>query len=290
MIRTVYTYMALLRVDNYIKNLFIFAPLFFGFQFDISIILCAVLSFLLFCLLASSMYIFNDIFDIESDRLHPVKKIRPLASGTVTIKNAISIALLLVSISLFGAYLIDISVVCVFVTYLFINVLYNLYLKKIPIIDVIIISFGFVIRIIVGSYATNINASTWILSMTFLLALFLGFSKRRADMVLVDSRVEKSSNIRLFTISSIDKTIYILAFIISITYILYTLSKEVVDRVGSSFVFLTSFWVITGITRYIHTTKSSIIYKDPTAVVIQDWLLQSIILLWVSSFIILKYL
>ncbi|WP_299441826.1 UbiA prenyltransferase family protein [uncultured Aquimarina sp.] len=290
MIKTIKTYSSLFRVDNYIKNLFIFAPLFFGFQFDIGTIKNAFISFVLFCLIASSVYIFNDIFDLKSDQKHPVKKLRPLPSGAISVKKAFVIGILLMLISLTITYMVNTALFYVFISYLIINVFYNLYLKKVPIIDVLLISFGFVLRILAGSYATDISASSWILIMTFLLSLFLGFSKRRADVVLANANGLKAQNIRIFSVIAIDRIIFSLATIIGITYTFYTISKEVIDRVGSSFVFITSIWVIVGIIRYIRVVRSSKKYKDPTAIVIGDWKLQCIILLWISSFIILKYI
>lgn len=284
------TYSRLLRVENYVKNLFIFAPLFFDFQFDIISISRAFIIFVLFCFLASGVYIFNDIFDLESDKIHPVKKFRPIASGLISIKRASVIGVLLIATGLITTLFIDLKLFYTFLSYLIINILYNLFLKKIPIVDVLIISFGFIIRIFAGSYATGIPASYWILIMTFLLSLFLGFSKRRADIILAKNNNIKANNIRIFSITSINRILFIFAFLICTFYIAYTVSKEVIFRIGSPFVFLTSIFVILGVFRYITLLRSSKQYKDPTAIIIGDWKLQGIIFIWILSFIIIIYI
>ncbi|MDY8135848.1 UbiA prenyltransferase family protein [Aquimarina sp. 2201CG5-10] len=288
--QTIRTYSSLLRLDNYIKNLFVFAPLFFDFQFRNELIINSFISFILFCFLASSMYIFNDIFDFKADKQHPVKKFRSIPSGKISINKAIIIGTALLFIVLGISFIISLQLFYVFLSYVFINISYNIVLKKIPIIDVLVISFGFVLRILAGSYATHIPASGWILIMTFLLSLFLGFTKRRADIVLASNNGIKVSNIQIFSISSINKIVYFLSITITVVYIMYTLSKEVVERIGKPYVFITAIWVLLGIMRYLKIIMSSKNYKDPTAIVIKDWILQSIILLWVLTFVMLKYL
>lgn len=283
------TYFRLLRVNSYVKNLFIFAPLFFNFQFDNSTIFKAFITFVLFCFLASSVYIFNDIFDQESDKKHPVKRNRPLASGAVSINRGKVIAALLMVISLLTVFVIDYGLFYIFSSYLVINILYNLYLKKVPVVDILVISFGFMIRIYAGSYTTDIPASYWILIMTFLLSMFLGFSKRRADIVLAKETGNGSKNIEIFTTTSINRILIAFTILICSTYITYTISGDVVARIGSKYVFLTNIFVILGVLRYVKLIRTSKQYKDPTTIVISDWKLQGIILLWALSFLILKY-
>lgn len=284
------TYFKLLRVDNYVKNLFIFAPLFFDFQFDIYLIAKAVIAFILFCFLASGVYVFNDIVDLDSDRKHPVKRFRPLASGLITVKKGGIIGATLIVLSLSIAYLFNLDVFYVLFTYLVINVLYNLSLKRIPVIDVIVISCCFVIRILVGSFATEIPPSYWILTITFLLAMFLGFSKRRADIICTKNGGEKNKNIGVFTLKSINITLSVFAVMICIMYFIYTIDAEVIANVGTSLVFLTNIFVMLGVARYLFLLKSSDTYKDPTAIVVSDRKLQFIIFLWVLSFLLIKYI
>jgi len=236
------------------------------------------------------VYIFNDIYDLESDRRHPVKRLRPLASNQISIKKGGVIGVFLMTISLLGIWSVNEKVFFVFVSYLCINVMYNLFLKKIPIVDVVIISCCFVIRILVGSFATEIPPSFWILTMTFLLAMFLGFSKRRSDLLWIGNGENKVSNIGIFTLKSINTVLFVFAGLICVTYICYTNNESVVENVGSPFVLITNIFVILGVIRYMKLLYTSKTYKDPTAIVISDSLLQLIIGVWVCSFLLVKYI
>jgi len=280
----------LFRVHNYIKNVFIFAPLFFVFQFDDATVFSAFYSFVLFSLLASGVYIGNDIFDVASDREHPKKKYRPIAAQQISIRVAGWIALLIILGSIAGAWFINPRVCYAFLWYLGINILYNVFLKKIPILDVVVISLGFLIRILIGSYATHIPASQWILFMTFLLSLFLGFSKRRADVLVMLEKGASKPNLKLYTQKGINTLILVLGGFICASYLGYTLSDQVVQRIGSTYVFVTAFWVTAGIVRYIKVIFTERDYYSPTSVVLKDHWLQFIMLAWVITFIIIFYL
>lgn len=282
-------YLKLFRVKSYVKNLFVFAPLFFNFQFDQITIVNASIVFVLFCLLASSIYSFNDILDLESDKKHPVKKKRPIASGHISLREATFVGGCLMIISLFAAFLLNRSVFFVFIAYIFINVLYNLFLKRIPVFDVFTISLGFVLRILAGSFITDIPASYWILIMTFLLSLFLGFSKRRSDVVLAIETGQSASNIKLFSLKHIHLIMIVFVILIVVVYFAYTISDDVVSRIGSPYVFVTNIFVIIGVLRYLQIIKKSKQYRDPTSIVVGDIKLQIIIGLWILTFIALKY-
>ena len=284
------TYFKLFRINNYIKNLFVFAPLFFNFQFDNATIVESCFVFLLFCLMASGIYTFNDVFDLQSDKKHPIKKTRPMASGKISVKEGVFLGVLLITSSLLGAYLLNLKVFYVFILYVFINTLYNLYLKEVPILDVLIISLGFIIRIMAGSSATSIPPSYWILVITFLLSMFLGFSKRRSDVVLASKIGNGSRNISIFSLQIINQILIAFAIIICGVYFMYTMSDDVVTRIGSKLVYITNVFVILGILRYTQIIKKSKHYSDPTTVVVNDWKLQVIILMWALTFIFLKYI
>ncbi len=283
-------YFKLFRINSYVKNLFVFAPLFFNFQFDSSTVINASIVFVLFCLLASSVYAFNDVFDLESDKKHPIKKLRPIASGKISSTQAVSLGVLLMAVSLLGALLLNIKVFYVFLLYIFINILYNINFKKIPVLDVLLISFGFIIRILAGSSVTSIPASYWILIMTFLLSMFLGFSKRRSDIVLANKIGNGSKNISIFSLKTINQILVVFVVLICCVYFAYTISDDVITRIGSNYVFITNVFVILGVLRYIQVVKSSKQYKDPTSIVVSDWKLQTIIVLWALTFIVLKYI
>ena len=282
--------MKLFRVGHYIKNLFVFAPLFFVFQFDFPSIVKASIAFLLFCLVASAVYVMNDIFDKKADRKHPIKKNRAIASGEISIKKALIFVFVLVVFGLLGAISINLKLFYILVLYFIMNIFYSAFLKYIPVVDVVIISFGFLFRILAGSYVVNILASDWILGMTFVLALFLGLSKRRGDLLLSEGKADVSKNLQLYSYKILDRLLIVLSIIIISCYICYTFSEEVIVRIGSPYVFITSVWVVLGIYRYINIVFSNTKYSDPTAVILRDRKLQGVIFVWVLTFIFIKYL
>ncbi len=283
-------YLQLLRVNNYIKNVFIFAPLFFVLKFEKDLILDTFNSFLFFCLLTSGIYILNDIFDIESDKLHPVKRNRPLASGMISVKKGKQVAIGLVLISFLGIGLLNKASLPFFATYLVINLLYNFSLKKIPIVDVIVLGFGFVIRILVGSSVSDIPPSSWILVMTFLLSLFLGFSKRRADLLLPNQKANQRLNLKSYSEKGINYLLIIISIIISISYIFYVVSGEVKQRWNNNYVFLTSIWVILGMLRYLSVIFNKKEYYTPTTMITNDRVLQLIVISWILTFFLIYWL
>ena len=174
----------LIRPHDYIKNLFIFAPLFFSGEMSMALFFNALIAFVAFSAGASAVYILNDYQDIEHDRQHPKKRLRPLASGTVTKAHALCLMLILFIFSITLANSLSIFVLAYICTYLLLNVAYSFYLKNIAILDIAVIAIGFVLRLFVGAMATHVALSMWIVMMTFLLALFLALAKRRHDMLI----------------------------------------------------------------------------------------------------------
>ena len=186
----------LLRPTHYVKNIFIFLPLFFSGQITlIDKSLSAIIAFVAFSLSASAIYIFNDLRDIKDDRIHPVKKLRPLASGVVNKNFALVLMIILLcsSISLMATVSIESTVVLTI--YVSMNLAYSLGLKKISIIDVTIISIGFVLRLLAGSFACNVDLGIWIVILTFLLALFIALGKRRDDVLILEKTKKKNEKI-----------------------------------------------------------------------------------------------
>src|SRR3989304_6646936 len=166
-------YILLARPWQYLKNLFIFAPVFFGIKLtETQLLLNSVVAFILFCLVASSVYVINDLKDIEKDRQHPTKKNRPLAAGRINKGEAVIFAVILLLISLPASFIFNQQLALVLSSYFLLNLAYSLKFKHIAIVDVIIISVGFVMRIFAGSAVTGITLSMWVILMTFLISLF----------------------------------------------------------------------------------------------------------------------
>lgn len=276
----------LFRIHQYIKNLFIFLPLLFSFSFgDTQDNLNVLAAFLLFSILASSIYIFNDLLDINEDKAHPTKKNRPLASGSVAKGTAISLMLILSITSLGISLLFNTELFAVLLVYFVLNIAYTLKLKHIAILDIFIIASGFVLRLFAGSSVTEIPLSMWIILMTFLLALFLALAKRRDDVLLSLGGQETRKNIDGYNLEFVNASMVLMAGVVIVSYLMYTISPEVEGRLGTEYLYLTSFFVILGIFRYMQITFVEEDSGSPTKVVIRDKFLKLTILFWLFSFI-----
>lgn len=284
----------LMRIEHYVKNLFIFLPLYFGFSLlKIDSLIHTFYTFLFFSLVTSAVYIFNDYCDMDDDRKHPVKKERPLASGKISKNTSLVIMTILGLSGIGGSYALDINIFIIVLIYVAQNILYTLILKNIALIDVMVIANGFVLRLFAGSFASHVSLSMWIIIMTFLLALFLAFGKRREDVALyLASGTEARKSVRGYNMEFLNTAMIIMATVIIISYIMYTISPGIMmaSRVHSDKAYLTVIWVILGILRYLQKT---IVYNDtgsPTRVLLSDRFLQIIMAGWVVSFGLLIYL
>jgi len=276
----------LLRPQQYIKNLFIFLPLFFAMKItDTAALLSATIAFIAFSLTASAIYTLNDFHDIEEDRQHPKKKTRPLASGSITKPQAINIMLLLFVVGMGLMSTLDMLAVSILVAYIILNVCYSLYLKHVAILDVTTIAIGFVLRIFVGSAATDVPLSRWIIIMTFLLALFMALAKRRDDVLIyLDTGKKMRKVIDGYSLQFIDTAMGIMASVVIVAYTNYCTSTEIVEKFNSEHLYLTVLFVILGIMRYLLIT---FVLKDsgsPTQIVLKDRFIQCTLVGWIATF------
>ena len=281
-----------MRIHQWSKNLFIFLPAFFALKLlQVPVINNLIITFLAFSLLASSVYVFNDMLDIESDKLHPTKNKRPLASGAIT-KNE-GFILIFVLLSLSGVLFFQLGIVSVLVIssiYLVQNILYTIKLKNIAILDIMLIAVGFVLRILIGGAATNTSLSHWIILMTLVLALFLALAKRRDDVFNFEKTGHKMrKNIQGYNMEFLNVAITIMATIVVVCYIMYTISPEITAHFGNN-TYLTSFFVILGVLRYMQLTFVWLITGSPTSVLLKNLFLQLIIVGWIVSFFIIIYI
>ena len=283
----------LLRPHQWLKNVFIFLPLFFDRRLmDLDYMKPAFIAFFAYCLAASGIYCFNDIYDVEADRIHPKKCSRPVANGAISIPIAYSIMAIcfILSISILSIWEGILFELLILLFYIIINIAYCIKLKHIAIVDVFIISLGFVLRVLMGGFSTGIHLSHWIILMTFLLALFLAFAKRRDDVVIYEEYgVKTRKNINRYNVEFMNQTIGIVAGITMICYIMYTVSPEVMDRFGSKNLYLTSFFVLAGIIRYLQVTIVDLRSGSPTNILIHDRFIQVCILGWVAMFFVIIY-
>ncbi len=283
-------YIHLLRPHQYLKNMFIFMPLVFALKVtDLVLIEKALVAFIAFSLVASSIYIFNDIRDIEEDKNHPTKKLRPITSGKVTVKAGIILMIILFIIGIGIAYFLNLHFFYILLGYFALNIMYSLALKHISIIDIIIIAVGFVLRVFSGSVVVNVDASEWLIIMTFLLALFLALAKRRDDVLLSTDTNTIRKSIDGYNIEFINSSMIIMASIVIVAYILYTVSPQTTEKFHSNYLYLTAVFVITGLIRYMQIAFVENNSGSPTNILIKDRFLQLTIFLWLASCILLIY-
>lgn len=285
----------LIRPHQWIKNTFVFFPMFFGGSLlCLEDIVAAAITFFAFSFTASSIYCFNDIIDVEADRRHPKKCHRPIASGAVSTTTAYALMLLLAALGFALCTLLPhntLATMSVIAGYWLLNIAYCTKLKDHAIIDVCIIAFGFVLRILAGGFATETVTSHWLVLMTFLLTLFLSFAKRRDDVLRMNATGEapRKNTIR-YNLTFINEAVTITGSVTLVCYIMYTVSAEVVEHFRSEYLYLTSILVLIGLLRYIQLAVVDQKSGDPTKALLTDHLLQAIVAVWGLSFFTIIYL
>ncbi|MBQ9649001.1 MAG: UbiA prenyltransferase family protein [Prevotella sp.] len=289
-------YIQLLRPLQWLKNTFVLAPIFFSNHLlESEYLWPTLIVFASFCLTSSSIYCFNDLKDIEADCLHPKKCKRPIASGAVSVTAGYVMMIL----CMVGALVLlpfakspntpylYIIVVC----YWLMNIAYCLKLKQIAILDVTIIAVGFVMRVLIGGLTTDIWVSHWLVMMTFLVTLFLALTKRNDDYRIYEQTGTKPRvSITGYNKTFINEATAIVASVTMVCYIMYTMSPEVIERMGTRYVYLTSGWVLAGLLRYL---QNMIVYNhsgSPTKSLVKDHFIQLCIAGWLISFFIIIYL
>jgi len=287
----------LLRPEHYTKNLFVFLPVFFsGRILDVQALLSGATAFAAFSLAASSVYCFNDIYDREADSAHPAKRNRPLASGAVSVKTAWAVAAACFLLSMAVVFCLfngetRYALLAIVLSYYALNVAYSVWLKAFAIIDVVIVSVGFVLRVWAGGVAVGIQPSEWIVIMTFLLALFLAFAKRRDDVIRYENTgVSHRANTVRYNTEFMNQIITVIAAIVMVAYIMYTLSPDVIERLGSRYVYFTSVFVLMGITRYLQVTIVDSKSGSPEKILLRDRFIQCCIAGWIGTFLVIVYL
>lgn len=287
-------YMKILRPKQWVKNFFVMLPLFFGGElFNTQALLSAVITMLAYSFAASSIYCFNDIHDVSDDRRHPVKCNRPVASGAVSIAMAYGMMIVCFILSAVCVALLPDTALQtggVILFYWLLNLAYCAWLKQHAIIDVCIVAFGFVLRLLAGGLATHIELSKWIVLMTFLITLFMSFAKRRDDVIRMEKTGEapRKNTIR-YNLTFINQAITITASVTLVCYIMYTVSPEVISHFKTDYLYLTSIFVLVGLLRYIQLTVVDQRSGDPTKVLLKDRFTQLIVLAWLLTFLLIIY-
>lgn len=274
-----------LRAQQWIKNLFIFAPLLFSQNLtNKPLFLLTVRAFVAFCLISSAQYVFNDIKDLEEDRSHPVKCRRPLASGRMTVGAAIALLIGMGVGGLLVAATINLPFFLIAAGYFVLQVLYTLWLKHVVILDVFIIAAGFLIRVVAGGLAIRVEVSSWLLICTILLSLFLALGKRRYELTLLQEGAANHRPIlKEYNTYLLDQMISVVTASTFVAYCLYTISAETVEKFGTKNLIFTIPFVLYGIFRYLYLIHQKAEGGTPEALVIRDKPLLIDIFLWVVA-------
>ena len=285
-------YLSLLRPKHWIKNAFIFLPLFFsGEIFNVEKLLSCLIGFMAFSFIASAVYILNDYMDIEADKKHPVKCSRPLASGAVSKKAAITLFLICVALGFAVAALVKLKFLFVLMLYFVMNLGYSLGLKNISVLDIVLVAMGFVLRIKAGGVIALIGISQWLMIMVFLLAMFMAIAKRRDDVLIkLDSGLDMRKAIKGYNLEFLNVMLSLFTGIIIIAYLMYTISPEVMERWNTYRLYYTSLFVIVGLMRYLQITFIENNTGSPTDLLYKDKFLQVTLVLWIISFYLIIYL
>jgi 4-hydroxybenzoate polyprenyltransferase len=271
-----------LRPQQWVKNLFVLAPLLFSQNlFTPAAVGRALAAFVLFCLASSSVYLLNDIRDREQDRLHPRKRHRPLASGELNVSLAAGVMIALLLSALAGAWMISKPLALMLFGYWLINLLYSTWLKHQVILDVFAIASGFVLRVAGGGLAIEVEISHWLLLCTTLLALFLGFSKRRHELGLLKAGAQAHRVVLAdYNPGFLDMMIAIVTASTVMSYALYTVSEDTMRRFHTHALMLTLPFVLYGIFRYLYLIHHKNEGGDPTQSLLTDIPMLVNVFLW----------
>lgn len=261
-----------LRPKQWTKNLALFAPLVFALRLtDVPEVLHAVLGVVSFCLLAGSVYVFNDIADRENDRLHPEKCKRPIASGALPPALAFGWGLCAMAAGLLVANRVSRGLLYVELSYVGLQIAYTLRLKQLAILDVMMIAVGFVIRVVAGAEAIAVPVSNWLYLCTLCLALFLGFCKRRHELLLLEGgATAHRANLADYSTPLLDQLISVTTAMTLVSYALYTMSSETIAKFGTDNLKLTIPFVFYGVFRYLFLVYKKSQGGSPEKILLAD--------------------
>jgi decaprenyl-phosphate phosphoribosyltransferase len=282
----------LLRLEHWVKNLFLFIPPFFAARLhEPEVFFRVSVAFLAFCFVASGVYILNDLVDAPQDRLHPDKKHRPIASGAVSARQAIAVMVLVLFLGTALAAWLSTDMLVLSLMYFTVNLFYTFYLKHIAIVDIATISAGFLLRVFAGGAAASVVVSQWLLVMTFLLALILGLAKRRGEYLVAQ---KNGNNFRKalegYNLPFLDMAMVVCSTVAIVAYLMYCFSPEVEERIGSDKIYYTAVFVVIGVLRYLQLTLVFNKTESPTRALLRDGFLQLLLLCWGGSFVWLLYI
>ncbi|MCX8506280.1 MAG: UbiA prenyltransferase family protein [Alphaproteobacteria bacterium] len=282
-------YLKLMRPHQWVKNGFIIAPLFFTPEaVTFAHVIATLMGVMVFCLTASAVYIVNDYCDREQDRLHPSKRFRPLASGAISPIAAFSLCGFLLILAFLLALRLPREFGVVAVTYLAINLLYSLWLKHQSLLDVILVAACYGLRVLAGAALIDVKASVWILSASFLLALFIALAKRRDDVVQEMDYSHRPA-LKGYNKAFLDQAVAICLALVIMCYLIYTTENDVMARAHTDKLYLTTPLVILGALRYLQLTMVEHKSGEPTMILLKDRFLLLCVMGWIVVYGLLIY-
>ncbi len=281
----------LLRVEHWVKNLFVFLPAFFAARLlEWSVWTNALWAFAAFSAVSSGVYVLNDWLDAPQDRNHPEKRHRPIARGAVRRREALLLLISMIAIGVSLAMGLQPAVGFLCTLYIGINALYSFALKHIAIVDISLIAVGFLLRVLVGGAATGVEVSHWLVVMTFLLALILGLAKRRGEYIVAMRGHSFRRALEGYNLPFLDAAMVLCSGVTIVAYLMYCFSPEVIARIGSQRIYYTALFVIAGILRYLQLALVFGQTDSPTQALLRDRFLQLTLLGWIGAFVWLLYL
>lgn len=266
-------YIKLARPSQWIKNAFLFAPLIFSQHlFEISYFRIEALAFLGFSFLSSAVYVLNDIADREADKLHPIKRERPIAAGTISVGGGLLFSAILLGVTAVIAGFLNPQFRVILAIYAVLNVAYSFWLKQLILVDVFIIAAGFMLRVLGGAFAIEVEVSHWLVLCTLFVSLFLAISKRRGELMLVRDTNDFSGRpvLREYDIAFVDQISTVTASGMAISYALYTVADRTVAMFKTENLIFTTVFVLFGIFRYLFLLRKKKIEDNPTILLLSD--------------------
>lgn len=275
-----------MRPHQWVKNLFVLAPVVFAQRlFEVEPVLRALAGFVLFSLIASCVYILNDLADIEADRAHPVKRNRPIASGVVPTRAAQIAVAVLSGVALGGGFALSWRFALTILAYFVLNLLYSLRLKRIAYVDVLCIATGFELRVVAGAFAADVPASAYLLVVTFLLALYLGFGKRMHELVQAEAAgtTQARAVLQSYDRVIVARLLWLTATLTVLTYAIYTLDPVTRETFGTDYLIATSVFTLFGVFRFMVLVRDRPDAESPTEEMLRDLPFLTNLILWAGA-------
>jgi 4-hydroxybenzoate polyprenyltransferase len=280
-----------MRPHQWVKNGFVLAPLVFAQElFDVPRALMALAGFALFCLASSSVYILNDLLDVEADRAHPIKCHRPIASGRVSVAAARAVAIGFAAIAVAGGFVLHVWFGATVTAYLLLNVAYSMRLKHIAYVDVLCITTGFELRVIGGAFAALVPPSAYLLAVTFLLASFLGFGKRLHELLQGEKAKTQRTALGAYDQRTLVALLYATGAATVATYCIYTLDGATRQHFETDFLVVTALMPAFGVYRFIQLVRHEPDKESPTEAMLRDWPFLTNLAAWAIAVVVVLYL